>query len=156
MTVSVLRTHEQISQAHASLESRELAWQTNRVKKLMRRIGLLRTHQDVGDAVKSWDVLRTAEFASKHLARNDPILDIGSFSSEILIVLHRLGFSNLNGLDLNPAVTAMPYSGEIHYRVGNFLESPFPQTSFALITPLSGILPGYRPDPLLNEICRIF
>jgi SAM-dependent methyltransferase len=147
--------HSQISEARVNLESRELVWRTNPVKRLMRRIGLLQTHQDVGDALKSWDVLRTAEFASKHLGKNDPILDVGAFSSEILIVLHRLGFSNLNGLDLNPAVTAMPYSDKIRYRVGNFLESPFSSGSFALITAISVIEHGYRPDALLKEMSRL-
>src|SRR5574342_218425 len=106
MSISVLRTEAQIAEARANLESRNLAWRTSYAKKLLRRIGLLRTHQDIGDSVKSWDVLQTAEFASRHLRKDDPVLDIGAFASEILIVLHRLGCSNLSGIDLNPAITA--------------------------------------------------
>ena len=155
MTASVLQTYSQVSEARAELESRELLWRTNSLRKFLRRVRLLRTHQDIGDALKSWDVLQTAEFASKHVKKDEPILDIGAFSSEILIILHRLGFSDLSGIDLNPAVTAMPYTDKIHYRVGNFLESPFSNGSFALITAISVIEHGYRPKELLKEVGRL-
>ena len=155
MSASVLQTSSQISLARANLESRNLAWKTSHLRKLLRWLGLLRTHQEIGDPLKSWDVLQTAEFASKHLRTDEAILDIGAFSSEILIVLHRLGFSNLNGIDLNPAVTAMPYADKIRYRIGNFMEAPFANGSFALITAISVIEHGYRPDELLKEIARL-
>ncbi|HEY7674722.1 MAG TPA: class I SAM-dependent methyltransferase [Burkholderiales bacterium] len=155
MTASVLQTNSQISEARASLASRDLVWRTTSFRKLLQRVGLLRTHQDIGDPLKSWDVLQTAEFASKHLKKDEAILDIGAFSSEILIILHRLGFSNLSGIDLNPAVTAMPYANTIQYRIGNFMESPFASGSFALITAISVIEHGYRPNELLKEVARL-
>jgi SAM-dependent methyltransferase len=155
MTANVLRKYAQIAEARANLSTRGLAWQTNLGKKWLSAIGLLRTHQGIGDKVKSWDVLRTAEFASKHIGKDEPILDIGAFSSEIPIILHRLGFSDLSGIDLNPKIATMPYGDKIHYRIGNFLESPFPDGSFALITAISVIEHGYRPKELLKEVSRL-
>jgi SAM-dependent methyltransferase len=155
MTGIALRAHSQISQARAILESRDLAWRTTYLRNLLRRIGLFRTLQTIGDPLKSWDVLQTAEFASRHVRKDEPILDIGAFSSEMPIILHRLGYSNLSGIDLNPAVTAMPYASRIQYRVGNFLECPFANASFALITAISVIEHGYRPKELFKEIGRL-
>jgi hypothetical protein len=152
MTVSVLRTYAQIDEARVNLVSRGLAWRTNYLRKLLRRIRLLSTEQEIGDIVKSWDVLKTAEFAEKHGKKHEAVLDIGAFASEIPIILHRLGFLHLSGMDLNRAIMAMPYRDRIHYRVGDFLKTPFADSSFALITAISVIEHGYRPDELLKEI----
>ena len=155
MTAKVLRKYSEIAEGRANLLTRGLAWQTSLGKKWLSKLGLLRTHQDIGDRIKSWDVLRTAEFALQHVGKQEAILDIGTFSCEIPIVLHRLGFSDLSGIDLNPGITAMPYADKIHYRIGNFLESPFPDGSFALVTAISVIEHGYRPKELLKEVSRL-
>jgi SAM-dependent methyltransferase len=115
----------------------------------------LLTRQQIGDAVKSWDVLQTADFAVKYVTRNEPILDIGAFASEIPIVLHRLGFTNLSGVDLNPAVRSMPYADKIRYSVSDFLKTPFASDSFSLITAISVIEHGYRPRALFEEVGRL-
>jgi SAM-dependent methyltransferase len=154
MTALVLRTHSQIAEARASLVSRGLAWRTNYLAKLLRRMRSL-TRQQIGDAVKSWDVLQTADFSVKHVPMNEPILDIGAFASEIPIVLHRLGFTNLSGVDLNPAVRNMPYADKIQYRVSDFLKTPFASDSFSLITAISVIEHGYRPRALFEEVGRL-
>jgi len=155
MTVSVLRTYAQIAEARANLVSRGLAWRTNYLRKLLRRIRLLSTEQEIGDIVKSWDVLKTAEFAERHVKKHEAVLDIGAFASEIPIILHRLGFVDLSGIDLNRAIMAMPYRDRIHYRVGDFLKTPFADSSFALITAISVIEHGYRPDELMKEVSRL-
>ena len=154
MTASVLRTSAQILDARRNLVSRGLTWKTNYLSKLLRKIRLLRTQQ-IGDALKSWDVLQTADFAVEYVKRNEPVLDIGAFASEIPIVLHRLGFSNLSGVDLNPAVRTMPYADKIKYSVSDFLKTPFASDSFSLITAISVIEHGFRPKELFREIARL-
>ena len=154
MTASVLRTYAQILEARRNLASRGLAWQTNRLVKWLRKIGVLRT-QEIGDLLKSWDVLQTADFAVRHVKRNDPVLDIGAFASEIPIILHRLGFTDVSGVDLNPAVRRMPYADKIRYSVSDFLKSPFASDSFSLITAISVIEHGFRPRELLQEMSRL-
>jgi len=155
VTVSVLQSYAQIDQARANLLSRGLAWRTTVVKKILRRLGLLSTEQQIGDVVKSWDVLKTAEFAEKYVGKRAAVLDIGAFASEILIVLHRLGFQDLTGIDLNPAIGEMPYADRIRYKIGDFMKAPFADASFELITSISVIEHGYRPRELLKEVSRL-
>ena len=154
MTALVLRTRAQIIEARANLVSRDLAWRTNYLAKWLRRMRLL-SRQEIGDALKSWDVLQTAEFAVKQIKRNEPVLDIGAFASEIPIILHRLGFTDLSGVDLNPAVRKMPYADKIRYSVSDFLKTPFANDSFSLITAISVIEHGFRPRELLEEMSRL-
>ncbi len=80
----------------------------------------------VGDAIKSWDVLKTANFIKDRLSRETPVLDIGAYSSEILPVLHRMKHSNLTGVDLNPRIKEMPFADSIRYEVADFMATPFP------------------------------
>ena len=154
MTALVLRTHAQITEARANLVSRDLAWRTNYLAKWLRRMRLL-SRQEIGDALKSWDVLQTADFAVKYVKKNEPVLDIGAFASEIPIILHRLGFTDLSGVDLNPAVRRMPYADKIRYSVSDFLKTPFANDSFSLITAISVIEHGFRPRALFEEIGRL-
>ena len=154
MAALVLRTRAQITEARANLVSRGLAWRTNYLAKLLRRMRLL-NRQEIGDALKSWDVLQTADFAVEHVKRNEPVLDIGAFASEIPIVLHRLGFTDLSGVDLNPAIKTMPYADKIRYSVSDFLKTPFASDSFTLITAVSVIEHGFRPKELFPEIARL-
>ena len=154
MTALVLRTRAQIIEARANLVSRDLAWRTNYLAKWLRRMRLL-SRQEIGDALKSWDVLQTADFAVKYVKKNEPVLDIGAFASEIPIILHRLGFTDLSGVDLNPAVRKMPYADKIRYSVSDFLKTPFANDSFSLITAISVIEHGFRPRALFEEIGRL-
>ena len=154
MTALVLRTRAQIIEARANLVSRDLAWRTNYLAKWLRRMRLL-SRQEIGDALKSWDVLHTADFAVKYVKKNEPVLDIGAFASEIPIILHRLGFTDLSGVDLNPAVRKMPYADKIRYSVSDFLKTPFANDSFSLITAISVIEHGFRPRELLEEMSRL-
>ena len=157
MAVDVLQTKQDIETARARLEERGLSclgvqfgpspstWQRLRG----------RTRAQVGDRVKSWDVLRTAEFLERSLPKTARVLDLGAFSSEILCVLHRLGFSQLTGLDLNPGIGAMPFGESIRWQAGNFLSAPFPDRSFDAITSISVIEHGFDPDALLVEVARL-
>lgn len=109
----------------------------------------------VGDVIKSWDVLTTAQFIQERVAVATPILDIGAYASEILCVLHRLQYSALTGVDLNPALQQMPYSKAIRYQVSDFMDTPFPKETFGVITAISVIEHGFQSQPLLKEIARL-
>lgn len=109
----------------------------------------------VGDAIKSWDVLKTANFLRDHLPGETPVLDVGAYASEILPVLHRMKYSNLAGVDLNPRITEMPFSDHIRYMVSDFVATPFPDASFGAITAISVIEHGFKSERLLREISRL-
>jgi SAM-dependent methyltransferase len=109
----------------------------------------------VGDVVKSWDILNTAQFIQRNMPLNAPILDIGAYASEILCVLHRLNYSALTGVDLNPRVKFMPYAQAIRYEIADFMRAPFPEASFAAITAISVIEHGFQSQKLLAEISRL-
>jgi SAM-dependent methyltransferase len=109
----------------------------------------------VGDEVKSWDVLRTAEYVERAYPKSARVLDLGAFSSEILCVLHRAGFQHLTGMDLNPRVTRMPFESDVHWKVGNFLHSSFGDGSFEVITSVSVIEHGFDAPVLLREASRL-
>jgi SAM-dependent methyltransferase len=109
----------------------------------------------VGDVIKSWDVLKTANFLRDRLPRETPILDVGAYASEILSVLHRMKFSNLTGVDLNPRIKEMPFAEHFRYEVSDFMATPFPEGSFGAITAISVIEHGFDSERLLREISRL-
>jgi SAM-dependent methyltransferase len=152
--MEVLLNKSQIEVARKELDRRGLSTLDTPWEALKRRVGLAAGIK-IGDWVKSWDVLRTVKFIEDNLSKDDAILDIGCFASEVLIALHRVGFSNLVGLDLNPKVSEMPYGGAIHYKVGNFLNAPFADASFKAITSISVIEHGFNGPALLHEISRL-
>lgn len=109
----------------------------------------------VGDVIKGWDVLKTVDFISYNLKNDAAILDMGAFSSEMLPLLVRFGYTDLTGIDLNPRLTDMPLSGVIRYNVGNFLESIYNNGSFNAITAISVIEHGYDGEKLFREVSRL-
>ena len=79
----------------------------------------------------------------------------GAYASEILSVLHRMKYSNLTGVDLNPRIREMPFADPIRYEVADFMATPFPDGSFGAITAISVIEHGFRSERLLREISRL-
>lgn len=156
MSVEVLQSKAEVQRARARLEERGVScvglefagrslWERLRGTPPAR----------VGDLVKSWDVLRTAEYVERSHPTTARVLDLGAFSSEILCTLHRLGFGSLTGIDLNPRVRRMPFSDRIRWEVGNFLSTPFPDRSFDAITSISVIEHGFDAHALLRESARL-
>jgi SAM-dependent methyltransferase len=156
VSVEVLKAKQDVEVARSRLEARGascLGLETTRPTLLQRL--LRRAPPRLGDRVKSWDVLRTAEEIERRYPRTARVLDIGAFNSEILAVLHRLQFTRLTGLDLNPDVRQMPFREHIRYEEGNFLHAPFPDGAFDVITAISVIEHGFDAPALLSEMSRL-
>jgi SAM-dependent methyltransferase len=157
MTLEVLQEKVQIALARQELDTKGASYidrPDSKMKSLMRRMGIVR---DVimGDAIKSWDVNATIKFIESHVGKNEPILDIGCYSSEVLASLHKLGFTNLAGADLNPNLNRMPYRDAIRYEVTNFMHTKFEENSFRVITSISVIEHDFNSQALLKEMSRL-
>ena len=109
----------------------------------------------LGDAVKSWDVLRTIEFIESTLSKESRVLDIGAYCSEIPCILHQLNYPNLAGIDLNPGLAGMPFQESIDYKIANFHYTDFEDSTFDAITAISVIEHGFDRPRLLKELSRI-
>ncbi len=154
MAMKVLHTKLQITNARHELIKRKGSFAESAFISLMRRLGFVRGVA-VGDRIKSWDVLATLNLIETHLEKNDPILDIGCFASEVIVALHALGYSNLVGIDLNPDLQKMPNSNSIRYLNGNFLHTGLEDASFQAITSISVIEHGFDGPALLREMSRL-
>src|SRR6185436_4122488 len=117
MSLQVLQSTRQIDEARRVLDRRGLSCITPEWKVLLQRYHLL-TRFRIGDRVKSWDILKSVEFIEEQADRDASVLDIGSYACELPLILHRLGYRHLAGVDLNPAIVRMPHAGAIDYRVG--------------------------------------
>ena len=154
MTLRTLKTRDEILSSRRELEREGLSFLGSWTLRTLRRYGLW-TGVNVGHPIKSWDVLTTTRFLKEHVRTDDPILDLGAYTSEILPILHRLGYRSLTGIDLNPRTVEMPFAADIRYTVGDFLHTPFGPESFAAVTAVSVIEHGFQPDALLGEISRL-
>lgn len=154
MSVQVLRSRSEIDSARTELRRRGVSFISAWPLRVLRTLGLVKGIS-VGDYVKSWDILNTATFIQENVAQGSPILDIGAYASEILCVLHRLNYSRLTGVDLNPRISLMPYADTIRYEVADFLSTRFEDESFAAITAISVIEHGFSSRPLLSEVSRL-
>jgi SAM-dependent methyltransferase len=154
MTAAVLLSNREIDAARDALRRMGASCIAPWPIPFFRRLGIL-GGVSLGDRLKSWDILTTATFTKERLPREAPILDIGAYASEILCVLHCLGYHSLTGIDLNPRVRKMPYADAIRYEVADFMRAPFGDGSFDAITAISVIEHGFDAPPLLGEISRL-
>jgi SAM-dependent methyltransferase len=155
--MNVLQDKLQINKARQELDKKGASHvdaPDSRLKSLMRRLGLV-SGVIMGDMVKSWDVLATINFIESNVKKNEPILDIGCYCSEILASLHKVGYSNLTGADLNPNLNKMPYQNAIRYETANFMHTKFEDGSFKAITSISVIEHGFDGQGLLKEMSRL-
>ena len=154
MTMEVLQNKLQISEARQVLVNKGASLVESPLRSLMRKLGLVRGVA-MGDMVKSWDVLATVNFLEANVKKNEPILDIGCYASEVIGVLHKLGYSNLTGADLNPDLQKMPYQNDIRYELTDFMHTKFEDASFQAITSISVIEHGFDGQSLLKEMSRL-
>ena len=158
MALEVLQRREQIEQARARLEARGISFASGPAERkatFWRRAFGNAEAKPFGDVLKSWDVLKTAEFIENAYPTAARVLDLGAFNSEILQVLLGLGFEHLSGIDMNPLIVDMPHARTIRYEVGDFLRTPFPDGSFDVVTAVSVIEHGFDGPRLLAEISRL-
>jgi SAM-dependent methyltransferase len=158
MTLQVLQSKADIAAARSAMENRGVSCLSIEVPpqgSFFSRLFARRQKVQIGDFRKSWDVLCTADFVAQHLPKTARVLDFGAYNSEILPVLHRMGFTQLTGMDLNPGITGMPYADAIAWQVGDFLHAPFPDGSFDAITAISVIEHDFDADRLMREVSRL-
>lgn len=156
MTGRVLLEKRQVDQARAELRRRGISSLSGPLpfRYLLRRLGA-NIPAAVGYRIKSWDVLETVHYIEANVPRDARILDLGANTSEILPILHRLGYSDLTGIDLAPEVVKMPYANAIRYVRGDFLRTPFDDASFDVLTSISAIEHGYDGDAAFAEAARL-
>ncbi len=154
MAAEVLQSQTQIDMALSELRRRGLTCATSPLRAFLQRLGVLPGIK-IGDTVKGWDVLKTARFIEDHVERNAPVLDIGAYASEILCILHRMGYTNLTGVDLNPDIGKMPHADKIRFVRSDFMHTSFENGSFAAITSISVIEHGFNAPALLAEMSRL-
>jgi SAM-dependent methyltransferase len=154
MCIEVLKSKAEIELSRRELQRRRLSFTTPWWKKLARKTGLSRAI-DIGDELKSWDVLKTIHFIERNVSKNDPILDMGAFACEVLCILRDLGYSNLAGIDLNPSIKKMPHAESVHYNVGDFMHTEFESESFQAISAISVMEHGFNGQKLFAEISRL-
>lgn len=154
MTLEVLQDKLQISQARQELINKGVSLLDSPLRSLMRSLGLVRG-MAIGDMVKSWDVLSTLHFIESHVTKNEPVLDIGCYASEVIVALHKLGYSNLTGADLDTNLRRMPCQDSIRYEVTDFMHTTFEDESFQAITSISVIEHGFDGQSLLKEMSRL-
>ncbi len=162
MPVQVLKSKEEIYRSRAELDRRQISYLSGRkgffrriIGKLERRLGIGKKEINVGNEIKSWDILLTINFIEQRCSVDAAILDIGASTSEIICSLYKAGFKNLTGIDLDPKVMLMPFADKIKYVIGDFMQTPFPDESFDAVTAISVIEHGFNPDLLLKEMSRI-
>lgn len=150
----VLLNQTQIDDARHQMRAMGVSFTESPLQEFLRRLRLRRS-PPVGDVVKSWDVLATLQFLQQHVAKDAPILDIGCYASEVLVALHRLGYTRLTGADLDRRIARMPYADVIRYEVCNFMKTPFADGSFRAITSISVIEHGFDGQALVHEVSRL-
>lgn len=154
MVMEVLQNKAQIKSSRKKMIMAGTSCTESMIDSLLRKVGL-KSGPVVGDYIKSWDVLRTLEFVEQNAGENDPIVDIGSYASEIIVALHRSGFKNLTGVDLNPELNTMPYNDSIHYEISDFMHTGLKDAAYKVITSISVIEHGFNGDALLKEMSRL-
>lgn len=152
--LEILKSMDDVIKAREILKHRQINSLSNPLQRFLSKWRFVK-EVPVGELIKSWDVLKSIEFIEKHISSEEPILDIGAFASEILVILRKLGYSNLTGIDLNPLIVEMPDREVIRYDIGNFLETSYQDGAFSAITAISVIEHGFDSERLLDEIVRL-
>lgn len=154
MSIEVLASVSENEFARTEMRRRGLDFTPPRLTRLLRRAHLV-GGLNVGLRQKSWDVLRSLEFIDKRVDKSAPVLDLGAYTSEILLGLRKLGFSDLTGIDLNPQVMQMPFNESIKYVTGDLRQTSFPAETFGAITAISVLEHGFSAARAFGEVSRI-
>lgn len=155
MSFEALQNTLEIALARDELVREGISGWPRRIAPTLREVARGRRGPTVGDLRKSWDILRTVRFVEAHGLQQEPIVDLGAFSSEILCSLHLAGFRRLVGVDLNPRITAMPFSRAIEWRVGDMMSTGLPAGHFGAVLSISAIEHGFDARSVLREVSRL-
>jgi SAM-dependent methyltransferase len=156
--IRVLQSRTELQESRERLRRRGLDFTDPKKAAFWRALYHLRFRAPlaVADLLKSWDVALAAEVIEREFPdRLAPVLDMGCYNSEILYVLHELGYRRLHGCDLNPLCRWMPYWHRIRYRLADLTRTPYGDKTFAAITCLSVIEHGVNPDSFAAEVSRL-
>jgi SAM-dependent methyltransferase len=154
VSLEVLEKSVDNTRARAEIRRRGLDFVTPWFGRILHKTRIVRG-VNVGLQKKSWDVLRTLQFMEQHVSKTTPILDLGAYGSEVLCSLGKMGFSDLTGIDLNPALMRMPHKKNIKYVTGDFTQTAFPSETFGAITAISVLEHGFSGPKVFREISRI-
>lgn len=152
--LEVLQSPQQFREARELLRRSSRSALESAPMRLLRKLGLA-PGLPVGEYRKSWDVLRTLDLIDSKLPKGARILDLGAYCSEVPVSLTLMGYTDVHGIDLNPAVGRMPQAASVHYAVGNFMHTPYADASFDAITAISVIEHGYQAEALFAEVGRL-
>ena len=156
--IKALQDRAELSAARKLLNEQAIDFSkpgTNRFWRALYRIRY-RVNLPLADTIKSWDVLNAVQLIQAHVEdKSSPIADLGCFNSEILYCLHRLGYQNLRGCDLNPMIRFMPFFHRIRYERADLTATPYESGSLRAVTCLSVIEHGVPIDRFVQEVRRI-
>jgi SAM-dependent methyltransferase len=155
---TALSNRQQIDAAWKKLRSEHLVDEQQqdpviRFKRLLRRPSAATAL--IPDPIKSWDVLRALDAIRQRCGPDDAVLDLGSVGCAIAPALHRLGYRDVHGIDLDPQVERMAHADAVDYRVGDMTATPYDDATFSAITAISVIEHGFQPERLLREVSRL-
>lgn len=152
--LEVLQSEHQFHEARKNLRRRGRSALEAAPLRLLRRLGLI-PGLPVGEYNKSWDVNLTLDLIETRLPKTARILDLGAYCSELPVALAKMGYTDVHGIDLNPRVGRMPFADTVQYAVGNFMRTPYDDSTFDAITAISVIEHGYDPEALFTEVGRL-
>jgi SAM-dependent methyltransferase len=152
---SILLEQGQIAAASRHLEQQGLIDPRPKERATSRLARRVRRQPDPALVLKTWDVKRCLDAFASRIEPSDAVLDVGSYACDMLPALKRLGYRNLFGIDLDPAVLQMPYADSIDYTVGDLMATPWPDGQFAGISAVSVIEHGVQDEDLCREVSRL-
>jgi SAM-dependent methyltransferase len=152
--MEILKDYSEVKNARSILRKENLSFIDSKLKYLLRRVRFI-NDISIGELNKSWDILKFKDFINKNLHKDDPILDVGCYGSEILLSLNAIGFSKLHGIDLNKNISKMPFQSEINYQEQDFMNTTFDDHSFQAITSVSVIEHGFDSKKMFAEMSRL-
>ncbi|MFH7904043.1 MAG: methyltransferase domain-containing protein [Candidatus Aenigmatarchaeota archaeon] len=107
----------------------------------------------VYDWYKVFDMYKTYEFSIKYLKKEDRIFFGGAYHDQSMLMLARLGYKKIVGMDLDKRIYDEKYFWKIKYYWGNILDTHLPPSFFKAYFALSVIEHlDYIENPLIREI----
>jgi SAM-dependent methyltransferase len=152
--LQVLQSQQHIDYARQQMVTKNISVVESFAGKIARKLHLS-NHLPVGDVIKSWDVLTSVMAIEQRHNKDSRILDIGAYCSEVPVALSLMGYKKVHAIDLNPDIKQMPCNDSVAYAVGNFMQTPYPDAHFDVLTAISVIEHGYLPEQLFAEISRL-